>query len=225
MNKLCVVFDLDDTLYKEIDYLKSAFMFIARNLSTEQCNAEVIFNLMYTAYRDGRNAFSAIKTKLKTDTPIDTFLLWYRTHVPDIVLPLDSKKLLDYLYDNNIPMGILTDGRSMTQRNKIKSLGLYRYVPHGNIIISEEFGSEKPCEANYSFFESLFPNTEKFIYIGDNPKKDFLAPNRLGWDTIGLVDDGRNIHKQEPIEEGLEPKIWIQNFSDGLIPIINFIMK
>ena len=65
-----------------------------------------------------------------------------------------------------------------------------------SIIVSEEFGSEKPDERNYLYF------SEK-LYVGDNPQKDFLAPNRLGWETICLLDNGENIHCQDfslPVE-------------------------
>ena len=29
-------------------------------------------------------------------------------------------------------------------------------------------------------------NSNKYFYIADNPKKDFYAPNQLGWNTILL---------------------------------------
>ena len=49
------------------------------------------------------------------------------------------------------------------------------------------------------------------MYIGDNPKKDFVAPNQLNWVTVGLRDDGRNIHPQH--QDGLLddylPMHWI----------------
>ena len=31
----------------------------------------------------------------------------------------------------------------------------------------------------------------------DNPDKDFIAPNNLGWTSICLIDKGLNIHKQK----------------------------
>ena len=36
----------------------------------------------------------------------------------------------------------------------------------------------------------------EYCYVGDNPKKDFIAPNALGWTTIMLKADERNIHEQ-----------------------------
>lgn len=225
MNKLCVIFDLDDTLYKEIDYLKSAYRFIAEKLQTEHCPAENLYRVMLDAYNNGLNAFSVVKSVWNIEAPIETLLHWYRTHVPNIVLPEDSKNLLDFLKSKDVPIGILTDGRSVTQRNKIKSLGLNQYIPEQNIVISEEFGSEKPCEANYTYFESLYSEIDNFIYVGDNPRKDFVAPNRLGWKTVGLLDDGRNIHKQETENAEAAPKIWISKLSTNLIPLIDAVLK
>jgi putative hydrolase of the HAD superfamily len=37
------------------------------------------------------------------------------------------------------------------------------------------------------------PAAARFLYVGDNPDKDFLAPNRLGWTTV-MVRDERNLH-------------------------------
>ncbi len=225
MNRLCVVFDLDDTLYKEIDYLKSAYRFIANQLETRHWSAERIYNTMLDEYYNGRDAFAVVKSIFGIDTPTETLLQWYRTHIPNIALPEDSKNLLDHLRDKDIPIGILTDGRSITQRNKIKALGLNRYMPEHNVAISEEFGSEKPAEKNYRYFESLYPEVENFIYIGDNPRKDFITPNRLGWKTVGLLDDGHNIHKQEVENEEAAPVIWVSDLSTGLIPLINAVLK
>lgn len=42
-----------------------------------------------------------------------------------------------------------------------------------------------------------YPECRDFTYVGDNPRKDFIAPNALGWLTVCLKDDGRNIHKQD----------------------------
>ncbi len=225
MNKLCVVFDLDDTLYKEIDYLKSAYRFIAGQLKTEHCSADTVYMLMLDAYDKGQNVFSIVRSALNIDTSIETLLQWYRSHVPNITLPEDSKNFLDYLLDRDVPIGVLTDGRSVTQRNKINALGISEYIPEQNIVISEEFGSEKPDEKNYSYFESLYPEIENFIYVGDNPRKDFIAPNRLGWKTVGLLDDGRNIHKQEVANNEFNPGIWISELSADLIPLATAILK
>ena len=57
-----------------------------------------------------------------------------------------------------------------------------------------------------------YPECQNLTYVGDNLKKDFIAPNMLGWLTVCLKDDGRNIHRQEveDLEEGMRPKRWIE---------------
>ena len=50
---------------------------------------------------------------------------------------------------------------------------------------------------NYAYFMKRYSYCQSFIYVGDNVKKDFITPNALGWKTICLKDDGRNIHKQD----------------------------
>ena len=87
-------------------------------------------------------------------------------------------------------LGLLTDGRSISQRNKLSAMGITSLFDE--ILISEEFGSEKPCEDNYLFFQNKY-STNDCVYFGDNFGKDFVTPNRLGWKTIGLLDDGLSL--------------------------------
>ena len=49
--------------------------------------------------------------------------------------------------------------------------------------------------ANYEYFMSRYP-VANYFYVGDNTAKDFVSPNILGWHTICIKDDGRNIHSQ-----------------------------
>lgn len=215
MNDICVVFDLDDTLYKEIDYLKSAFRCISDLGAGTKYDSGEIFNYMLENYYAGEDVFTKVLAKYPFSLTKNEMILKYRTHFPLIDLPDESFFLLKYLRDNNIIIGILTDGRSITQRNKIKALGLHEFVSYENILISEEFGTEKPSIVNYQYFEDKIFGASKFFYIGDNPRKDFQSPNKLGWQTIGLIDDGQNIHKQEIISrDEFQPQIWVEKLSD-----------
>ena len=192
-----VAFDLDDTLYKEIDYLKSAYREIALHAAHgNRSLADKAFGVMLQAYEDGDNAFLRLNELLGTETPISEYLAMYRTHRPDILLEEDVVATLDALKTAGCTIALITDGRSVQQRNKIVALGLNRWIADEDIVISEETGSEKPSEANYRRLMELHPDAGRFVYIGDNPKKDFIAPNRLGWTTVCLLDNGENIHPQ-----------------------------
>ena len=217
-----ICFDLDDTLYKEIDYLKSAYREIAEYAAghCEGCSdcvdilAIKAYNRMLDAYREGLNAFGELNKFLGLELPISDFLYIYRTHKPKIALTEDVVQTLDALKAEGVRIGLITDGRSVQQRNKIEALGLGKWIEEEDIVISEEFGSEKPALANYEFFMKRYPECHDFTYVGDNLKKDFIAPNALGWQTVCLKDDGRNIHRQrvDDIEKRMMPKRWIDSF-------------
>lgn len=218
-----ICFDLDDTLYKEIDYLKSAYREIAEYAAGQctGCSDSVYFltikayNRMLDAYREGLNAFEELNMFLGLELPISDYLYIYRNHKPKIVLSEDVVQTLDELQAEGVRLGLITDGRSVQQRNKIEALGLGRWIDEKDMVISEEFGSEKPALANYDYFMKRYPECHDFIYVGDNLKKDFIAPNTLGWQTVCLKDDGRNIHKQidSTLKAELLPKKWMLNIS------------
>ncbi len=195
MNVIC--FDLDDTLYKEIDFLKSAYREIAIHAAQgDRRLADRAYTEMLQAYKDGGNAFLRLNEWLGVTTPVADYLAMYRAHRPDIHLEEDVVATLDALKTAGHTLALITDGRSVQQRNKMAALGLNRWIDDGDIVISEEIGSEKPAEANYRRVMEHHPEAERFVYVGDNPAKDFIAPNRLGWTTVCLLDNGENIHPQ-----------------------------
>jgi putative hydrolase of the HAD superfamily len=64
----------------------------------------------------------------------------YRNHYPSINLTSENENLLKQLKANGYKLGLITDGGSIQQRNKIKALILRNFE---YILISEEFGTEK----------------------------------------------------------------------------------
>lgn len=207
-NKKVVLFDLDDTLYKEIDFLCSAY----RDISTEleqRFGVHKVYEQMIQDYRDHQDVFQQVIDRIGGGVDKAYLLDRYRSHIPQIRLDQETISCLSALKDRNIQMGLITDGRSITQRNKIRALGLYTWIEDPDIIISEEFGLEKPSVQNYRYFEERYPHCS-FWYVGDNLRKDFVTPNRLGWQTVFLLDDGRNIHKQDfSLPEAYLPKFRI----------------
>ncbi|MDO5975852.1 HAD family hydrolase [Flavivirga jejuensis] len=193
-NKKIVVFDLDDTLYNEIDFLKSAFNEIAIKISNAiHINKELISSRMLDYFYDNKNVFIEIIKTYNLEFTVEELLSIYRNHQPSISLSEDRISVLNNLKKANIDLALLTDGRSRQQRSKIMALGLSTWF--SEILISEEFGSEKPNINNYKHFENVF-GIGQYFYIGDNLKKDFITPNKLDWITICLADNGLNIHEQ-----------------------------
>ena len=204
-----VCFDLDDTLCKEVDFLMSAYKEIASHavqVSVDRgCPLHDVeqkaYEVMLEAYYHGHNAFEALNTYLGTDMPLDEMLKIYREHIPSISLSDDVIHTLDRMKAEGVLMGIVSDGRELTQWNKIRALGLTEWIPESNIIINSSVDNFKPAPYGYEHFikvvRALAQDSDlEFTYVGDNLKKDFIYPKKHGWKTICLKNDGRNIHSQ-----------------------------
>ena len=190
MEDYVICFDLDDTLYKEIDYLKSAY----REIATFVKHPEAVEQMMEWYYSKV-NVFEKLIEKYNLNVCVAECLKIYREHYPNISLNDGVKEYLDELKGNGAKLGLISDGRSLTQRNKIKALGLEGVFDIE--IISEELGTEKPNLANYQAVMDKFPERKVFYYVADNTAKDFIAPNQLGWRTVCIKNNGRNIHSQD----------------------------
>ncbi len=210
MKNCTIVFDLDDTIVKEIDFLKSAFQEIANFVDSNNSN---LYNQMLDWYYNKQNVFENILKK-HSNFAIQDLKNIYRNHFPNFDSKSKNRQLLIDLKQKGCKLGLISDGFSVTQRNKLKSLDIENLFDL--IIISEEFGSEKPNLNNFEIFHRF--QTQKYFYIADNIHKDFVAPNRLGWQTICLLDNGRNIHQQNfDLELLYLPNNKIANLNEILI--------
>lgn len=206
-----VVFDLDDTLAPEIEYLKSAFREIAQTVDEQNPN---LYAVLWDAYQSKNNPFACLN-ELYPEYTVANLLQLYRNHSPNY-LENSCKSLLEQLKAKDCFLGLVTDGYSVTQRSKLKALGIEELFDL--MIISEEFGSAKPTTANFEVFHQF--GTAEYYYIADNLSKDFVAPNALGWHSICLLDSGNNIHKQDFNKESLYlPRTTIDKL-EQVLPIL-----
>lgn len=180
-------FDLDDTLYNEIDYLKSAYLAIAKTIS--ETKWLTLYSKMLSLYRNKKDVFDYISEEYHTDK--NQLIETYRSHIPNITSFNHVLTLMANIKNLGGKIAVITDGRTLTQKNKLKSLKVEPFID--TLVISESVGTEKPNENNYKIVEAAFPN-HRYLYFGDNFKKDFITPNLRGWTTIGLIDNGLNIH-------------------------------
>ncbi|PSU75670.1 2-haloalkanoic acid dehalogenase [Photobacterium phosphoreum] len=211
------VFDLDDTLYKERDYQISGYDFIASLI--KQIYQQDVNPIIKQAIKDKKDVLQSICNYLNLPLSVKDSLLWqYRNHIPKLMLDDETKNTLFHIKKNSLAIAILTDGRSVSQRAKIASLGLSHY----DIYISEEWGKDKPDDKRFLAIMDKYHSADSFIYIGDNINKDFITPNKLGWITIGLKDDGSNVHNQGDQNLAIEymPQHWINNFNE-YIKLVN----
>lgn len=209
-----VVFDLDDTLYSERDYVLSGFRAVGYQLGSP-----AVAEKMAEAWQSGKDPYAAIGVgEEDTRRLVD----YYRSHNPEISLRAGAEETLTALRDAGVAMAVVTDGRSGSQRLKIKALGLDRFVAPDLVFISEEVGEQKTGGKALRLIVSRYPEASGFFYVGDNPSKDFLIPNQLGWTTICLLGDDSNIHRQDFGQtEGGDPQVKVSSLCDILPLIIN----
>ena len=202
-----LVFDLDDTLYNELDFLKSAFREISSTL--DPMNKNILFVKMFSLYRSGENAFEYLVKNYEAD--LANILYQYRSHFPSITPFPGVKEVFSQIKEKNGKIGVVTDGRESTQVNKLKALGLFGQIDH--LVISETMGQEKPSLENFKVVEDHL-RVEDYYYFGDNFKKDFIAPLKLGWQTVGLIDNGMNVHCHHHTYMENGPKKLINSFQE-----------
>lgn len=205
---MVIAFDLDDTLYQEMEYVRSAYRAIARRFGAHYLPC------MLSAHTPAE-AFDSTGLEVKAELEI------YRNHIPDITLPWESLYLLSLLKNAGHILALITDGRKVTQRHKIEALGLERFMSPDMIYVSEEFGEEKITGGAMRNIMRKYPQ-EKYMYVGDNPEKDFVRGNELGWTTVALKAKKDNIFVQDfdKKPEFFRPKIIIDNIIE-LFQIVN----
>jgi len=182
-----VVFDMDDTLYSEKDYVRSGYRAVADAFP----QVEEMAAKLWAAFECRLPAIDAV---LEAEGLADAehkarALHIYRSHQPVIAPYPGVRELLTRLRREK-GLGLITDGRPEGQRAKLNALGIAECFDH--IIVTDELGGaqfRKPNETAFRKMQELFDiSFEKMVYIGDNPKKDFIAPEALGMHTICFVN-------------------------------------
>jgi putative hydrolase of the HAD superfamily len=189
-----VIFDLDDTLYDEIDYCRSGFAAVAKSLAsiTDMSAENIIFEAFWRQFLSGNRTrtFNASLEELGLPSSPDVIaklVTIYRLHKPAIPLPPSSKAVLDTLF-NKYTLAMLTDGYLPAQELKVESLGIKHYFK--SIVYTETMGRQfwKPSPAGFHrILSELNVIARNCVYIGDNEAKDFIAPNQLGFATIKII--------------------------------------
>lgn len=214
-----VVFDLDDTLYDEVDYCRSGFASVAGFLANlpDRPNADRIFDCLWKHFTAGNRTktFNAALNEMGIDYDdklIDELTEVYRSHVPKITLPKDTRDVLGRL-SGKYTLALLTDGFLPAQQLKVQALGLEKYLKC--IIYTEQLGRQfwKPSPAGFEkLMETLNVTPETVAYVADNEQKDFIAPNKLGFFTIQIIRPAR-IHTESYEQPGAAAKHIIHKIS------------
>jgi putative hydrolase of the HAD superfamily len=242
-----VIFDLDDTLYPEREFAFSGFAAVARTFAEELGNPRGLANRMRQLFdtEHRRRVFNRLLDELQQADQaaalVPRMIETYRTHRPDIELFPDASKAL-YELAGRYKLGLITDGPARMQRAKLHALRLVEAsasrdthrleggatadiaeheFPFDAIVVTDELGPNmgKPGTGAFELMAArLGVASGECVYVADNPAKDFVAPNRLGWRSVRIVRPG-GVYADAPTAEGGTPQETISSL-DELVPLL-----
>ncbi|SFM07473.1 putative hydrolase of the HAD superfamily [Gracilibacillus orientalis] len=121
----------------------------------------------------------------------------YEVEQAKISLPADVEALLRELNDKNVCIGIITNGTTEGQTNKIKTLELGQYFLDNHIFISNEIGLAKPQPEIFHFVhERCQLENYTCYYIGDSWNLDVEGALSTNWYPIWFNHRDREPQRQ-----------------------------
>lgn len=218
-NWQAIVFDLDDTLYPERDYVLSGFRAVADwlatrlNISADQAFAELKQLFEQGVRGDTFNRWLA-KYERNTDDWVPQLLKVYREHIPRIVPFPQVPALLDFLR-LHYRLGLVSDGYLDVQRRKLTALNLAHYFDA--IVFSDEWG-RAAWKPNSKPFQIVLERLETMpmaaVYVADNPLKDFFGARQIGMYTIQLRRDDGEYSAATPPTFQHTPDLAVESFTE-----------
>lgn len=200
-----LVFDLDDTLYLERDYVRSGFLAVDHELS-ESKGISGFGGLAWAKFMAGERGsiFDDVMAEMglpASKEEIRDLVEVYRAHTPKITLLPDAITTLDWAA-REFNLSLITDGYQVAQEKKIKALGLESRIACS--IVTDALGRQfwKPHPESYRRVMAFFSGGPSgFLYVGDNPRKDFMGARQLGWRTMRIR---RELGEHRDVEAVLE---------------------
>lgn len=202
-----VIFDLDDTLYPERVYAFSGFAAVAaafENRLGDRTETTAAMQRLFDTEHRSRifNRLLAERGSPEDPQLIHSMIDTYRTHKPAIALHADADAALGRLH-GHYKLGLITDGPVVQQWAKIDALALRPRLDE--VILTSELDVEygKPHTRAFELMaKRLGTEPAQCAYVADNPAKDFIAPNRLGWTTVRINRPDGIYGDQSPPEGG-----------------------
>jgi putative hydrolase of the HAD superfamily len=189
-----IVFDLDDTLYREAEFVMGGFRAVGEAVAAR--HGIDIADELIALFRSGRRGdlFTPVLARHRPEVDegyVKELVEIYRGHAPALSPLPGTRGVLEALRVA-YPLGLITDGIAAVQRRKFGALGL------GDLfdatIFTGDWGEAfwKPHPRPYEECARLLGlDASALAYVADNPNKDFVTARRLGWTTIRLrLPDG-----------------------------------
>ncbi|WIY60764.1 HAD family hydrolase [Bacillus arachidis] len=190
-----VLFDLDGTLLDRRQSLESFigdqynryaahFTEIEKN---EYCTRFVQLDNNGYTWKDKVYAILLKEYNITTLT-VEQLLHDYVTEFTNHCIPFPNMhELLQQLQNQNIAIGIITNGFTEFQMNNLRALQLHTYT--NTILVSEAEGIKKPHPAIFErALKQLNVQAEECIYVGDHPENDVMGAEKAGMTAVWKKD-------------------------------------
>ena len=220
-----VIFDFDHTLYdRDASYDRMAVPFadelaayINKNLSIEELTALMKKADHDGAYPHGWPDVYACKVKagiFSTIPDYEVYMKAIRTHQPrTITLWKDTVSTLEALKKRGIKLGMLTNGGSASQRDKLSNTP--EIIPYfDKILIGGDLPAQKPHKIAYhAICEALDVTPREAIYVGDHPTNDVEGSKLAGLTAVWIP-------YVKPFPSGVTPPDYEIAALSDLLPLI-----
>ncbi|MGM0212647.1 HAD family hydrolase [Enterococcus sp. AZ109] len=233
-----IIFDVDDTIYDQQQPFRNAiqrvfpyvrlkdmhFMYIRFRVHSDENFNKVISGDWSLTYMRNYRICQSLK-ELNYPEIIDeqalTFQKVYEEELDGIIMHQEVRKTLDFLQEQEITLGIITNGPTDHQHKKIVQLDLLNWVNPEHIIISQASGYEKPDKEIFRLAEQQFQLIpEQTLYVGDNFDNDVVGSKSAGWQALWFN------HRQRQLADDMLPihDVEITSF-DELLPAIEQLVQ
>lgn len=209
-NVIGLIFDVDDTLYEQIVPFENAYT----SLFDMDIDMEKFYllsryysDIKFKASRNGEMTMDEyhiyrIQEAAKdlgiflSDEQALSMQKEYKKNQQKLQMSNITISILELAKENDVKLGIITNGPSEHQWSKVKALGVERWIDKENIIVSGDYSINKPDVRIFEIMqEKLQLPNDSLYYIGDSLENDIVGANNAGWKAIWI-----NRYKQKSPE-------------------------
>ena len=191
-----VLFDLDDTLYDSTSFVDRARREAIKMMIDAGLNAteEEAYNILQRIIKEkgpnyGHHFDDLVKAIEGHHNPkiVTMGVITYHNVKFALLRPYpDTIKTLIELKKMGLKLGVVTDGITIKQWEKLIRLGIADFFDE--VVTSEEYGLGKPNIEFYRYaLKKMNLKGEEVVYVGDRMDNDIIPASKVGMHTIRIL--------------------------------------
>lgn len=193
-----IIFDLDDTLYRERRWLLSGFTAVARHLEVaHRVDRQEAFRCLVASVRAGRRheAFQRLCRRFGLPARLIPGLVsLVRSHRPALALRRSTRSALAQLR-SDWRLGVLTNGLPAVQARKTAALDLRELVDA--VVYAGDYGAGKPEPQPFlEVATRVGVDPARCVFVGDDPWCDIHGARQVGMHTVRIRRPGKGPRDQ-----------------------------